>query len=59
MGVATRKRPIGRPRLKWPVQINKDMRQVGGRVQMVEDIYAWKRLVNEAKDRLRYVAAQR
>lgn len=58
MGTPTGKRQLGRSRLRWHTQLNKDLSQVGGRVRMVEDSSTWKRLVYYAKNRLRSVAPQ-
>lgn len=45
MGMPTGKRQLGRSRLRWHTQFNKELVQVGGRVRMAEDRSTWKRLV--------------
>lgn len=50
MEVSTGKLPLGRPRLRWLEQVNKDLSRIGGIVQMAEDRITWKGLVHEAKD---------
>ncbi|XP_054283287.1 uncharacterized protein LOC129000349 [Macrosteles quadrilineatus] len=52
------KRPLGRPKMRWYDQVKRDVSQCGGTVEMAADREAWKRLIYEAKNRLRFVAPQ-
>ena len=56
--VPTGKRPLGRPKLRWCDQVKRDVSQCGGTVEMAADREAWKRLIHEVKNRLRFVAPQ-
>ncbi|XP_054265890.1 uncharacterized protein LOC128988540 [Macrosteles quadrilineatus] len=56
--VPTGKRPLGRTKMRWYDQVKRDVSQCGGTVEMAADREAWKRLIYEAKNRLRFVAPQ-
>ncbi|XP_054257274.1 uncharacterized protein LOC128982231 [Macrosteles quadrilineatus] len=44
--------------MRWYDQVKRDVSQCGGTVEMAADREAWKRLIYEAKNRLRFVAPQ-
>ncbi|KAG8247855.1 hypothetical protein J6590_052274 [Homalodisca vitripennis] len=49
------RRPLGRPKIRWCDQVVEDVTRCGGSVDLAEDRVAWKRLIDEAKNRLRFV----
>ena len=49
-----RKGPLGRPRLRWREQVEKDLNKIGGHQLQAQIRRVWKATVNEAKNRLRF-----
>lgn len=52
------RRPLGRPKIRWDDQVREDVTKCGGTADLAEDREAWKRLIYEAKNRLRFVTPQ-
>lgn len=49
------RRPPGRPKMRWRDQVAKDLLVMGAKEEDAEDRIQWRRLLDEAKNRLRFV----
>lgn len=49
------RRPLGRPKLRWEDQEQKDVRKMGTETKATEDRAEWRRTVGEAKPHFRFV----
>lgn len=48
------KRPLGRPRLRWQDQVQRDIGKLGAEADWMEDRERWRLVVGEAKNLLRF-----
>uniref|UniRef100_A0A1B6HHE4 Endonuclease-reverse transcriptase n=1 Tax=Homalodisca liturata TaxID=320908 RepID=A0A1B6HHE4_9HEMI len=45
-------RPLGRPRMRWRDQVEKDLRTIGATLEVAQDRGSWRDIVGEVKNHL-------